>query len=283
MRKREDDIRLYFPELSQETYIEDDVITELEVMVTDVSKTRKAIPQCVELHELSSLNAQAQAQGGSFVRRRKEQLEDMRVNQQLEEARVGGVSIDPRPSTSVNVDSTIIERVPQVAVQEMPEKDGRELVTQTIGIRRDSFHPPPVKPGERDRGKNVTRTGRAEGGGGDHVVEQRFTIEVPGRTAEGVQREHPAGKRPRNFVVTPSQFNHVAHDRSVPGSQSSSGGGRSHPRHPGKVSPNHDSSVNPKWSSTSPQHSNNMVSHRLQYSKKIPQFDTAGPNDTTLV
>ena len=85
-----------------------------------------------------------------------QQLEEARVDQQLEEERAdrkGGISVDPQPSSSVDVYRSIIERVAQVAGQEMPERDGRA----TLGITRDSLQPQAVKPGAKDEEKNVSQ------------------------------------------------------------------------------------------------------------------------------
>lgn len=50
-------------ELSQQQYNEDDVIVELQSMVTDISRTRQAIPQVVQLQRLSFLNRDALDRG----------------------------------------------------------------------------------------------------------------------------------------------------------------------------------------------------------------------------
>ena len=153
-----------------------------------------------------------------------QQLKEERLDQQLEEARVdhkGGVSVDPRPSSSVDVTSTIIERVAQVAGQEMPERDGRA----TFGITRDCLQPQAVKPGAKDEEKNVSQTDQAEGGG-DLTVKQGFSRELPSTATEGMQGEQPKGKGPRNLGVAPTQFNHIAKSRSGQESQSSIGSSR---------------------------------------------------------
>ena len=153
-----------------------------------------------------------------------QQLKEARLNQHLEEVRVdhkGGVSVDPRPSSSVDVTSTIIERVAQVAGQEMPERDGKA----TFGITRDCLQPQAVKPGAKDEEKNVSQTDQAEGGG-DLTVKQGFSRELPSSAAEGMQGEQPKGKGSRNLGVAPTQFNHIAKSRSGQESQSSIGSSR---------------------------------------------------------
>lgn len=57
-------------ELSQQQYNEDDVIAELQAMINDISRTRQAIPQVVELQRLSFLNRDAVERGlGHSMRR----------------------------------------------------------------------------------------------------------------------------------------------------------------------------------------------------------------------
>ena len=46
-------------ELSQQHYNDDEVIAELVAMVSDISKTRQAIPQVTALYKLTELNRQA--------------------------------------------------------------------------------------------------------------------------------------------------------------------------------------------------------------------------------
>ena len=58
-------------ELSQQQYNEDDVIAELQAMINDISRTRQAIPQVVQLQRLSFLNRDAVERGlGHSMRRR---------------------------------------------------------------------------------------------------------------------------------------------------------------------------------------------------------------------
>lgn len=63
LRKKEDDIRIYMQELSQQTFNEDEVIAELQVMINDISRTRQAIPQVIQLQRLSFLNRDAVERG----------------------------------------------------------------------------------------------------------------------------------------------------------------------------------------------------------------------------
>ena len=63
LRKKEDDIRIFIQELSQQPYNEDDVIAELQAMINDVTRTRQPIPQVVELQRLSFLNRDALERG----------------------------------------------------------------------------------------------------------------------------------------------------------------------------------------------------------------------------
>ena len=63
LRKKEDDIRIYMQELSQQQYNEDDVIAELQTMISDISRTRQSIPQVVQLQRLSFLNRDALDRG----------------------------------------------------------------------------------------------------------------------------------------------------------------------------------------------------------------------------
>ena len=63
LRKKEDDIRISLQELSQQSFNEDEVILELESMVEDISRTRQAIPQVIELQSLSELNRKAKERG----------------------------------------------------------------------------------------------------------------------------------------------------------------------------------------------------------------------------
>ncbi|XP_064397447.1 USP6 N-terminal-like protein [Halichondria panicea] len=59
LREREDGIRISLQELSRQSFNEDEVIAELQSVTADLSKSRQAIPQVVELVELSELNRQA--------------------------------------------------------------------------------------------------------------------------------------------------------------------------------------------------------------------------------
>jgi len=59
MRQREDGIRIYLQELSLQHYNEDDVISELQSQLIDLAKSRLAIPQVVELQDLSELSRNA--------------------------------------------------------------------------------------------------------------------------------------------------------------------------------------------------------------------------------
>ncbi len=59
LREREDCIRISLQELSRQSFNEDEVIAELQSVTADLSKSRQAIPQVMELVELSELNRQA--------------------------------------------------------------------------------------------------------------------------------------------------------------------------------------------------------------------------------
>ena len=63
LRKKEDDIRISIQELCQQVYNEDEVIGELQAMITDITRTRQPIPQVVELQRLSYLNRDALERG----------------------------------------------------------------------------------------------------------------------------------------------------------------------------------------------------------------------------
>ena len=52
LREREDGIRISLQELSRKSFNEDEVIAELQSVTADLSKSRQAIPQVVELVEL---------------------------------------------------------------------------------------------------------------------------------------------------------------------------------------------------------------------------------------
>lgn len=57
LRQREDGIRIFIQEFSQQNFNEDDVILDLQAAITELKKARMAIPPTVvELHELSELN-----------------------------------------------------------------------------------------------------------------------------------------------------------------------------------------------------------------------------------
>ena len=62
---KEDGIRIALQELSQQHYNEDEVIVELVTMVTDISRTRQAIPQVTALYKLTELNRQAKERARS--------------------------------------------------------------------------------------------------------------------------------------------------------------------------------------------------------------------------
>ena len=68
LRLKEDGIRIALQELSQQHYNEDDVIAELVAMVTDISRTRQAVPQVTALYKLSELNRQAKERAQSAQR-----------------------------------------------------------------------------------------------------------------------------------------------------------------------------------------------------------------------
>ena len=59
LRQREDGIRIYLQQLHQQHFNEDDVIAELQTTLIDLAKSRLAIPQVVELQDLSILNREA--------------------------------------------------------------------------------------------------------------------------------------------------------------------------------------------------------------------------------
>ena len=59
LRQREDGIRIYLQQLHQQHFNEDDVIAELQTTLIDLAKSRLAIPQVVELQDLSVLNREA--------------------------------------------------------------------------------------------------------------------------------------------------------------------------------------------------------------------------------
>lgn len=63
LRKKEDDIRLFMQELSSQHYNEDEVIADLQTMIHDIGRTRQAIPQVVQLQQLSYLNRDALERG----------------------------------------------------------------------------------------------------------------------------------------------------------------------------------------------------------------------------
>lgn len=67
IRKKEDDIRISLQELSQMSFNEDEVIAELQTTITDISRSRQAIPQMVELQSLSELNRHAKERGRNMV------------------------------------------------------------------------------------------------------------------------------------------------------------------------------------------------------------------------
>ncbi len=56
LREKEDGIRISLQELSRQSFNEDDVIAELQSVTSDLIKSRQAIPQVVELLELSEVN-----------------------------------------------------------------------------------------------------------------------------------------------------------------------------------------------------------------------------------
>ena len=59
LREKEDGIRISLQELSKQHFNEDEVIAELQSVISDFSKSRQAIPQAVELIDLRELNRQA--------------------------------------------------------------------------------------------------------------------------------------------------------------------------------------------------------------------------------
>ncbi len=60
LRHREDEIRIFLQELSQQRFNEDEVITELQSLVTELSKLRlDNPPKVIELQPLSDLNREA--------------------------------------------------------------------------------------------------------------------------------------------------------------------------------------------------------------------------------
>ena len=67
LRLKEDGIRIALQELSQQHYNDDEVIAELVAMVSDISKTRQAIPQVTALYKLTELNRQAKEKARSWV------------------------------------------------------------------------------------------------------------------------------------------------------------------------------------------------------------------------
>ena len=68
LRMKEDGIRIAMQELSQQHYNEDEVIGELVAMVTDISRSRQAIPQVTALYKLAELNRQAREKAHNWVR-----------------------------------------------------------------------------------------------------------------------------------------------------------------------------------------------------------------------
>ena len=65
---KEDGIRIAMQELSQHHYNEDEVIAELVAMVTDISRSRQAIPQVTALFKLAELNRQAREKAQNWTR-----------------------------------------------------------------------------------------------------------------------------------------------------------------------------------------------------------------------
>lgn len=56
LRMKEDGIRISLQELSSQSFDDDEVIGELQVMVNDLAKARQTIPQVVEPEKLTELN-----------------------------------------------------------------------------------------------------------------------------------------------------------------------------------------------------------------------------------
>ncbi len=263
LRKREDDIRIAMQELDHNVYNEDEVISELDVMVVDVGKTRKAIPQCVELQELSVLNAQAIERGETFRRAQVATPMDHR----------GGVSVDTHSTISSAGDN---------ATRGMDERDSRELVTQarerrnTYAIERGRTYEAQLAVKERSmkRGKDSPA---------DSPLAQNSTSLVAGHRHSGSPVKHGSpvkqggpmdNTRPRNFV-TPPQYNHMDTARNNHTNSGSSGMGGGYGK--GSISPvkgigggvaSHPSSGSSQYFSP----------HR-----RPPSFEAAGPQDTTLV
>ena len=224
-------------ELHKDSYNEDEVILELERMMADITKTRMEIPQSqVVLQELSTLNSEALHRAGTLGRHQQQRHEE---------------AARSTSSTSAQVSRETS------GLSQGGAGDGRELITQALE-RRNTYQ---AKSEARERASKTTPTTSQVGG----VEDRRAHPQLQGHRSD----QSDAAKKPRNFVVTPTQFNNVSR-----ASSDARGGhsGRGHPGHSTGWSPTHGQV------SISPQRTGVRYHHG-----RPPQFDNAGPRDSTLV
>jgi len=234
LRKREEGIRLAMHELHRDSYNEDEVILELEHMMADITKTRMDIPQSeVVLQKLSTLNSEALARASSLGPLQRETQEDVARTQSS--VRAPGEISDPSRAEA---------------------GDGRQLITQAFE-RRNTYQ---AQVNARERPMKTTPS-QVRG-----VDDGRAHPELQGHKPDKSDGTAVLAKRPRNFVVTPTQFNHVSR------ASNDAHGGRGHIGHNMGSSPAHGKT------SISPQHGGAPY-----YPRRPPSFDTAGPHDTSLV